>query len=196
MDCTIRKYKDSDKEELRYICRETAGEYFRTDEKILNAVSVIYSDYFTENEPENIFVIADKDDKAVGYILCSTDYELFKKKMTGKYIPAAVKASIKMMPVCLGYMTAFLTNGKENSTHLHIDILPDYQHMGLGTQLIDTLRKHLYNKGIDRLSVNTIDRNEPPYKFYTKYGFKENRHYIGSLYSLTISTCMKAEAKK
>ena len=188
MDCTIRKYRDADKENLRYICRETAGDYFRTDEKILNAVPVIYSDYFTENEPENIFVIADKDDKAVGYILCSTDYELFKKKMTGKYIPAAVKASMKMAPVCLGYMTAFLTNGKENSTHLHIDILPDYQHMGLGSQLIDELRDHLAAKGIKKLSVNTIDRTESAYKFYMKYGFIENRHYVGSLYSLTIPT--------
>lgn len=188
MDCTIRKYKASDKENLRYICRETAGDYFRTDEKILNAVSVIYSDYFTENEPENIFVIADKDDKAVGYILCSTDYELFKKKMREKYIPAAVKASIKMLPVCLGYMTAFLTNGKENSTHLHIDILSGYQHMGLGSQLIDTLRDYLCERAIKKLSVNTIDRTESAYKFYMKYGFKENRHYVGNLYSLTIST--------
>lgn len=188
MDCTIRKYKASDKENLRYICRETAGDYFRTDKKILNAVSVIYSDYFTENEAENIFVIADKDNNAVGYILCSTDYELFKKKMRGKYIPDAVKTSIKMLPVCLGYMTAFLTNGKENSTHLHIDILPDYQHIGLGSQLIDTLRDYLCEKGITKLSVNTIDRTESAYKFYMKYGFKENRHYVGSLYSLTIPT--------
>ena len=196
MSCEIRKYRPEDKEALRHICLETAGDYFRRNEKTFNAVPIIYSDYFTENEPENIFVIDDGNGTAVGYILCSTDCDGFRKKMLAKYIPRAVKAGAGMLPACIGYSFAHLVNGRKNAVHLHIDILPDYQHMGLGTKLIDTLRKHLYNKGIDRLSVNTIDRNEPPYKFYTKYGFKENRHYIGSLYSLTISTCMKAEAKK
>lgn len=190
----IRKYKTEDKENLRYICRETAGEYFRKSEKLLDAVPIIYSDYFTENEPENIFVIADGDDRAVGYIICSSDYGLFMKQMHKKYIPQAVKCHIGMLPVCLGYFTAMRYDGRKNGTHLHIDILPEYQHKGLGTELINTLRNHLYEKGIDRLSVNTIDRNESAYKFYMKYGFRENKHYFGSLYSLTIPTKTEVRA--
>lgn len=184
----IRKYRPDDKDNLRYICRETAGEYFRKSEKLLSAVPVIYSDYFTENEPENIFVIADADDKASGYIICSSDYDGFMKKMHKTYIPKAVKTDIGMLPVCFGYMAAMRRGGRKNSTHLHIDILPEYQHMGLGTELIDTLRNHLREKGIKKLSVNTIDRNESAYKFYMKYGFKENLHLVGSIYSLTIPT--------
>lgn len=193
--CTIRKYKDGDKENLRYICRETAGEYFLKSERLHDAVPVIYSDYFTENESENIFVLADGDDKAVGYIICSTDCRLFYKKMQSVYVPRAVREHVGMLPVCIGYLAAMRRGGKKNSVHLHIDILDDYQHMGYGTQLIDALRAELYSRGIENLSVNTIDRGESAYKFYMKYGFKENIHLIGNIVSLTIPT-KKQEAVK
>ena len=75
----IRKYKESDKERLRYICRQTAGADFQKSDKRLNAAVIIYNDYFTENEADNIFVLADESDTPVGYILCSTDYEKYKR---------------------------------------------------------------------------------------------------------------------
>ena len=184
----IRKYKTEDKENLRYICRETAGEYFRKSEKLLNAVPIIYSDYFTENEPENIFVLADENDAAAGYIICSSDVGNFTKKMMKTYIPRAVKASVRMLPACVGYLGAYIVSGKENGVHLHIDILPEFQHKGYGTKLIDALRAHLNSLGVPILCVNTIDRGEPAYKFYKKYGFSENKHYVGDIYSLSIPT--------
>ena len=192
----IRKYRPEDKERLRYICRETAGDYFKKSERLLDAVPIIYSDYFTENEPENIFVVTDDSDAAYGYIICSTDADGFMKKMRKTYIPRALRCHTGMLPVCTGYMAAMVRNGRANSTHLHIDILPELQHMGFGTQLIDELRNHLNRMGIKNLSVNTINRNESAYKFYMKYGFKENTHYFGSLYSLTIPTEIRTEAKK
>lgn len=194
MDVAIRKYRKTDREALRYICRETAGDYFRKSERLTDAVPVMYSDYFTENEPDNIFVIADAQDRAVGYIECSSDYSLFMKKMHTVYIPRAVKTHPGMFPACFGYMTAMRMQGRRDGVHLHIDILPGYQHMGLGTKLIDTLRDHLSAKGIDTLAVNTIERTAPAYKFYIKYGFRENRHYYGSLYSLTIPTGREEDA--
>lgn len=183
----IRKYEPRDKESLRYICRETAGEYFRKTPEMLYAVPVIYSDYFTENEPENIFVVTDDADNAVGYIECSSDADKFSSKMP-VYMKKARKQSRAMLPCCIGYFTAWKMNGRKNSVHLHIDILPEYQHCGYGTKLIDALRQHLHENGIERLGVNTIDRGAPAYKFYRKYGFTELRHYTGSLYSLTIGT--------
>lgn len=39
----------------------------------------MFNDYFTECEPEYIFVIANEMDEAVGYIICSTNYEKFMK---------------------------------------------------------------------------------------------------------------------
>ena len=193
--CKIRKYRIGDKENLRYICRETAGEYFLKSERLHDAVPVIYSDYFTENEPENIFVLADENDKAVGYIICSADDRLFYKKMQSVYVPRAVRVHAGMLPVCLGYLAAMRRGGKKNSVHLHIDILDEYQHMGYGTQLIDALRAELHNRGIENLSVNTINRGESAYKFYMKYGFRENIHLVGDIVSLTIPTEMREAVK-
>lgn len=63
----IRKYIPSDKPKLRYICKQTAEGIFKHSEKTLEAAAIIYNDYFTENESDNIFVLADDNDNAVGY---------------------------------------------------------------------------------------------------------------------------------
>lgn len=188
MEVKIRKYRADDKEQLRFICKETAGSYFRKSARMLEAVPIIYSDYFTENEPDNIFVIADKNDTAAGYIICSSDVRDFRKKMIKTYIPRAVKMSFSMLPACVGYLGAHIVSGKKNGVHLHIDILPEYQHKGYGSKLIDALRKHLHSIGVPLLCVNTIDKGESAYKFYIKYGFSENKHYVSDICSLSIST--------
>ena len=188
MNATVRKYQEKDKERLRYICRETAGDDFKKNKNTLNAVPVIYSDYFTEIEPENIFVAADADDNAVGYILCSTDREKFRRIMMKKYMKKAVSVGRGILPCCIGYSMAWLMSGKEQSCHLHIDILPEYQHGGLGSKLIDTLRDHLKEKGFAELYVNTIDVNAPAYGFYMKYGFHRTRRFTKTIYGLAIST--------
>lgn len=193
MGAYIRKYRSSDRERLRFICIETAGGFFRKSDRLLKSVPVLYNDYFTENEPENIFVLADSNDKAAGYIICTADTKLFMKKLTGHYIPTAVRSDIGMLPACMAYLGSMILEGRKNGVHLHIDILPEYQHMGFGTALIDELRNHLHSKGIKNLSVNTIERNSPPYKFYKKYGFTENLHYFGNIVSLTIPTEIKKD---
>ncbi|MCQ2472173.1 MAG: GNAT family N-acetyltransferase [Clostridia bacterium] len=188
MEVKIRKYQEKDKERLRFICSETAGEYFRKSDEMLSAVPAIYNDYFTENEPQNIFVATDENDEAQGYIICCTEPQNFRKKMIKKYIPKAVKKSVKMLPACMGYMASLSMAKREDRVHLHIDILPQFQHMGVGTLLIDALRNHLKNEGIKELCVNTIDPNESAYKFYKKYGFKDNKKLPMGLVSLKIST--------
>ena len=193
MEPFIRKYKAEDRENLRFICRETAGGIFRKRESLLNSVPILYNDYFTENEPQNIFVVDDGNGRAVGYIICCSDVKKFRKLLVKEYIPRAVKSDIGMFPACMAYLGSMILEGRKNGVHLHIDILPDFQRMGFGSELIDILRAHLYKNGISALSVNTIDRKSSAYKFYIKYGFKENLHYAGDLVSLTIPTKEDAE---
>ena len=80
---TIRKYTPADKERLRFICKETTWDDNKTDENKLDSIAVIYNDYFTEYEPENIFVAVNEDDIPVGYVICSSNFKLFKEKMLG-----------------------------------------------------------------------------------------------------------------
>lgn len=181
----IRHYRESDKEDLRYICRATAGKEWSSTKKTLQAVTIIFNDYFTEQEPENVFVLADDNDKAVGYILCSTDYKKYMKLNRTIYKKRARKVGF-IFPITLDGILFLLWTIRKRPVHLHLDILPDYQRQGWGTKLINTLCDHLRSKGINHLSIYGMDKNSAGYKMYTKYGFKEIIHYSKNNVSLSI----------
>ena len=63
---TIRPYRPEDRDRLRQICRETAAKPFQRTGRTLEAVTLIYNDYFTAYEPDHIFVLVDESDRAVG----------------------------------------------------------------------------------------------------------------------------------
>lgn len=83
---TIRPYRPADRDRLRQICRETAAKPFQRTGRTLEAVTLIYNDYFTAYEPDHIFVLADESDRAVGYILCATDYRGFVHRYRTTYL--------------------------------------------------------------------------------------------------------------
>ena len=74
---------------------------------------------------------------------------------------------------CLGaaYLPRFFY--KKYPAHLHIDILPEYQRMGLGSQLMDTLTAHLRQKGVCGVMLGVGSKNEKGKSFYKKYGFRQ-----------------------
>ncbi len=181
----IRKYVPSDRPRLRYICKQTAEGVFRYNDKTLESAAIIYNDYFTENESDNIFVIADDNDFAVGYIICSSDYNKFIRLNLSVYLRHVMKTSPVLSFVPIGYLFS-LRCIKNKSVHLHMDILPEYQRKGWGTKLIDELRNHLKSKGIDNLSVCCVSRDSAGYKMYVKYGFKEIFSYGFNTVSLSL----------
>lgn len=83
---TIRPYRPADRDRLRQICRETAAKPFQRTGRTLEAVTLIYNDYFTAYEPDHIFVLADESDRAVGYILCAADYRGFVHRYRTTYL--------------------------------------------------------------------------------------------------------------
>ena len=88
----IRKYRESDRDDVRKICHltATAPAYVKNPE----LVATLYADYYTEFEPDGIFILArDEDDVAVGYILSSLDYKTFVKTFTKYVMPRVRKLS-------------------------------------------------------------------------------------------------------
>lgn len=88
----VRKYKESDRDAVRKICHltATAPAYVKNPE----LVATLYADYYTEFEPDGIFILArDEDDVAVGYILSSLDYKTFVKTFTRYVMPRVRKLS-------------------------------------------------------------------------------------------------------
>lgn len=169
---SIRKYRKSDKDRLRYICKATTGEENKKNERLLESIPIIFNDYFTEYEPENIFVAVGEDDLPVGYVICSTNISLFRKKMLSDFFNRVKRVYPASLPLLLATVIAVYTAKKKYRTHLHIDLLPEAQRKGLGTKLIDSLAAHLKEKGIKNVSVMTISKKSMGYKFYSKYGFR------------------------
>ncbi len=180
---TIRPYCPADQERLRQICRETAARPFQRSARTLEAVTLIYNDYFTTYEPAHIFVLADENDRAVGYILCATDYRGFVRRYRTTYLRRVLRTAPDQAAGLLGYLWC-LGKIKDRPVHFHLDILPLYQRQGWGTQLMDTLCDHLRTLGVDYLSCCGVSRDAVGYKMYRKYGFAEcyaHRHNIVSL---------------
>ena len=117
----VRKYVSSDADAVRSICIETANPTFKKNKKVLECVPIIYNDYFTQQEPENIFVLDNGDGKAVGYILCSVDYNKFIKKNKDIYLRRVAKTYFPSCSVLILYLMQ-MRKMKKYPVHLHIDI--------------------------------------------------------------------------
>ena len=181
----IRKYKASDKESLRYICKETTWDDNKKNVHKLETIPMIFNDYFTSFEPENIFVAVNENDIPVGYVICSSNYALFKEKMKS-YIKPMVKKEYpaSLLMFWATYFSVVLAK-KEFKTHLHIDLLPEAQRKGLGTLLINELTAHLASNNIKNVSVVTINKNSMGYKFYCKYGFRTIQQFSKNIITMT-----------
>jgi ribosomal protein S18 acetylase RimI-like enzyme len=57
--------------------------------------------------------------------------------------------------------------------HLHIDLLPEVQGLGLGRRLIETLRASLAARGIRGVHLVMDSANTPARAFYDRIGFVE-----------------------
>ena len=182
----VRKYSPRDKEDMRFICRVTADKIFKQSDKTRTAVTTVYNDYFTEQEPEHIFVVADENDRAVGYIVCCADFDKFENCMKKIYIPKLVKFCPFLTPV--GFYSIHAAKQTAPTPHLHMDILPQYQRRGWGTKLMNALREQLKSEGYPLLSVCGAAAGSPGYKMYTKYGFRPVKNSRSKRVTLMIDT--------
>ncbi len=168
---SIRKYEEKDYEDVCYACLNSEGDD-DLNEEFCSFVLDTFCKYYIENEPENCFVV-DDNGKAVGYIICAEDFDKFKKTYDEVYFPRAYTHDESRVEWA---SEAYLLHAKYKETypaHLHIDILPQYQRMGLGGKLVSTLSEHLISKGVKGVMLTTGTKNTTANNFYRKYGFDE-----------------------
>ncbi|MBQ8227990.1 MAG: GNAT family N-acetyltransferase [Clostridia bacterium] len=164
---SIRKYEKRDFDSVRYVCLNSDGHI--EDQNLCNFILHTFCDYYIEHEPENCFVL-DDDGKAVGYIICSEDYDGYKKIFDEEYLPLAEKCGEELYKWAL--VSTVLQN-KYKATypaHLHIDLLPDYHRQGWGGKLLNTLFDHLRSKGISGVMLTAGTDNINAGNFYKKQG--------------------------
>ncbi len=167
----IRPYKPNDKENVRFVCLNSDGPC-KSSKRGINFALAVYCDYYIENEPENCFVATDENDKAIGYIISTENFDKFKEIYIKDYYTRIKKWEYRRRKSALRAIASQEKYKEEYPAHLHIDILPEYQHMGLGRKLMDKLCDNLRNKGVKGVMFTVWHKNYNAIKFYEKYGFQ------------------------
>ncbi|KAI0759935.1 acyl-CoA N-acyltransferase [Irpex lacteus] len=116
--------------------------------------------------------------EVVGYVLGSFDTRGFEQTRVVKWFPPYLR---NLTPQDKHYIRtihdphiATDTQIAFSPAHLHINILPQYQHQGWGRRLIGHAVKYLKEeKGLGRLWLGMDPRNANAKKFYARLGFKE-----------------------
>lgn len=193
MKMTIRPYEEKDKENVRFVCLDSEGPC-KSSKRGVNFALAVYCDYYIENEPENCFVAADENDKAIGYIICTEDFDVFKDRFVSGYYTKIQKWEYRRRKSALRSIIPHEKYKHDYPAHLHIDVLPEYQRMGLGHKMTDALVEHLKEKGVKGIMLTTWIKNEKGRGFYDKYGFtllEETKNC--AVYGLRLQSAIKAE---
>lgn len=165
----VRHYLGADRRSAEQICIETAHESLKSTEQKIEFLLFRYLSFYIENCPDTCF-IAEKDGKAVGYVICCPDSEFFIKEFPKFAKKNGAKLSQKLQ--CLGDALVYLPFKKRYPAHLHIDILPEAQRMGYGRCLIDALCENLKKQNKNGVMLAVGKDNENAVKFYNAAGFE------------------------
>ena len=165
----IRSYKVDDRKEVQGICIATGPGEAKEQKAFQDILLTVFCNYYIDQEAENCFVAAEEE-KVVGYVLCAEDSKAWAKTFQEKYVSNTEDSEIKAFSQ--GVMVSPLKYVEEYPAHLHIDILADYQRMGIGSRLMDTLISHLKSKEVPGVMFSVASDNEKGINFYNKYGFK------------------------
>lgn len=169
---TVRPYKESDKERVQDICLVNAG-CMNSSEDTKKYILIMYCNYYIEQEPENCFVAVNDEDEAVGYIICTENYDNYEKLFVDHYLKQCAAISPKRYVEAKLDLLSHSMYKNQYPAHFHIDIDDNYQRMGLGSLLISTLKSHLRKKNIKNMMMVCGEDNENAINFYRKNGFKD-----------------------
>ncbi|NCA92640.1 GNAT family N-acetyltransferase [bacterium] len=165
----IRKYQVTDKQNLQKICIITANP--QKNEQGEKLLTLLYNDYYTEQEPDSCFVLTDDNDNAVGYIICAKNFDEYKKVFSKVYLPQVKKLSLVQYLIKKLSFIIEKKLSKNYPAHLHIDILPDFTGKGSGSMLINALCAYLSEQKIKGVMLCVGSHNVRAISFYKKHGF-------------------------
>lgn len=168
----IRKMRPEDMADVEYVCRMTAGPVSRRNPVVGNRIAKMFSTYYVRECWETCFVLADDNDKAVGYILCEPDYRRFKKIFRKIDVPAITKLHIPSGFKSWFFPISYSFYGRKYPAHLHIDLLDDYQSKGYGAKMVQMLLDELKKRNIKGIMLIASAENYGAIRFYKRLGFE------------------------
>jgi ribosomal protein S18 acetylase RimI-like enzyme len=142
---------------------------------------------YVELESQLAFVLVDLHSNLVcGYALGCLDTIRFEDGMRQKYLPKMQKRyprpnSAEILIPTNAVAEEFydfhncptVVLDQQYHSHLHIDILPEYQGLGLGRPLIAILFRALRNLGSKSVHLEMSGANDRASRFYRRLGFTE-----------------------
>lgn len=178
----IRPYEKKDFRFVQDICMLTSkyGEEISPSNRAFWCA--MYCDYYLDNQPEFCFVAVDDDDIPVGYVVCVADLDDYAEQMQEMYLPLVRKVSS-------GDYFHFLAESKVSqqyvrhgyTAHLHINVLEEHRHKGLGTELIKALEAKLAETFVEGIYVICNRKNTVARAFYEKNGYEDIDYLANSV---------------
>lgn len=165
----IVPYEPKYKEDLQKVCLNTAYET-AYEPKERNFLLNTYCDYYLDVEGACCFAAVDENDVAQGYILCAPDYKRFRKAVK-PYAKIAAKSGFAHAVAGIGERFVTGLFSRSFPAHMHIDINPGFQRMGVGTKLVDALFQKLKSENVKGIMLIVSTGNTKGMNFYLKYGF-------------------------
>ena len=159
----IRNYIASDRPYLEHICSVTDRYHLETE-----LLYTLYLHNYTDSDPSHVFV-AVSDGKPVGYILCAADHALWARAMRERFLRGKREEIVRTGEESIEGYVPYLA---DYPAHMHIDIDPEYQRMGIGRSLMNALVDKLRAEGVKGLMLTVSPENTRAVAFYTKCGFR------------------------
>lgn len=167
----IRPYEAKDRDAVRYICLNSDGPC-DADEKGQHFLLTTYCDYYIEREPHNCLVYADENGRAIGYVLIAEDFDKFKETFLHEFKPRLADDTAAH-GYALDSIQLHERNREKYPAHLHIDLLPEIQGKGIGTQMIKRALNRLAEKKCKGLTLTVWKHNRDAMRFYERLGFEQ-----------------------
>ena len=165
---------------------DLTGRNFIDDQRLF---FLMWAAYYVWYEPEHCFVAVDAiKEMVVGYILGTPDTlsqeKRFLRKMAPRLLlrlasvtwwryPQTIWTHLKMLKMGgeLSKYKKIENLYQEYPAHLHIDLLPGYQGLGIGTRLMRCFEEHLTSLGVPGVHLETTNHNTRAVPFYKKLGY-------------------------
>lgn len=186
----IRKCITADEKYIADICYITG--YMGEDLTLLNIFndkvlfSYLFCLYYIRYEAENCYAAVDTDLKRpIGYIIGTADTKIQRKRfithMSWRIVHRIMTVTIWRHPEAIKFLlhqikslqTEFngIKISDEYPAHLHINILPAYQSMGIGERLLSAFESNIKGKA-HGIHLSTTSKNTKAVQFYQKMGYK------------------------
>ncbi|MDR2998448.1 MAG: GNAT family N-acetyltransferase [Microbacterium sp.] len=181
----IRPYRPADRDGLYDVCVKTADSGsdatgILSDDRLWGDIWAVP---YAERHPDLCWVVESDDSRVIGYIVATDDTLSFERWFHDVWWPTRV-GEYPVPPVpgherqtwVMSYAAARggdeEPNAAEYPAHLHIDLLPETQGMGLGRRLTELLFAELADRGVAGLHLGMNPDNVGAGKFYERLGMQ------------------------